>query len=380
MEEAMRATAADAVSAAARDKARARIGDAMASPDPHSSVESFKSAQPERSAFLVAGNPRPVLQAAAEALARGEPAVLALVLEVDGSTYARVGTLALFAGEKQVGWLSGGCLEPELARRAAESAQSGRLGWIELDTRDDGALFSGAALGCRGRLRIALLPLQALPGAEACVSRWLEGGAPLTFALGSDGRIAFATHDATRDARLPCDAPGWANAARRWSLPLPRLPEVLLLGVGPETPLLVPLLRDLGWRVSAAEPRPRWQAACAAADTRIAGGDDAMQNALASTDAALVMHHDFERDLMTLQTLAQAHVPFVGLLGPPRRRDDLLKLLDSAARDALAPRLHAPVGLDLGGQGPEAIALSIAAQLQAWRATRVRETEDARAA
>ena len=55
------------------------------------------------------------------------------------------------------------------------------------------------------------------------------------------------------------------------------------------------------------------------------------------------------------------------LLGPVRRREDLFRVLPRDARDALLPRLRSPIGLKLGGTGPEAIALSIAAQLQAWR-------------
>lgn len=357
----------EAASNAAGGAARAHDGNAAgASASRVAAAGDVRSAAASRD-FLAAGNPRPVLQAAASALARSARAVLALVLEAEGSTYARVGTLALFTGDTQVGWLSGGCLEPELARRADVAAGSGRIGWAEIDTRDDAALFSGAALGCRGRLRIALLPLHALAGVQACIGRWLKGGAALECTLDSAGGVAFAVDGATRREHLRCDAPEWTSDAVRWSLRLPPLPEALLLGAGPETPMLVGLLRDLGWRVSAAEPRPRWQAACAAADARI-GGDAALREACARTDAALVMHHDFERDLAALSALAAAPAPFIGLLGPPRRRDDLLKLLDPAARAALAPRLRAPVGLDLGGQGPEAIALSIAAQLQAWRA------------
>ncbi len=316
--------------------------------------------------FLAAGNPRPVLELAAAQARAGGTATLALVLETEGSTYSDTGAMALFDGDAQAGWLSGGCLEPELARRASRAAESGRIGWIEIDTRDDGALFSGAALGCRGRLRIALLPLGALRGAGACFARWLGGGMALDIVLDSDGRMSFAAAGVVQDARLSCDAPEWSAATQRWSLLLPRLPEALLLGAGPETPMLIGLLRGLGWRVSAAEPRARWQTACASADARIA--DDAgLSHALGHADAALVMHHDFERDLAALDALARSAIPFVGLLGPPRRRDDLFKLLEPAARATLAPRLHAPVGLDLGGQGPEAIALSIAAQLQAWR-------------
>ena len=73
------------------------------------------------------------------------------------------------------------------------------------------------------------------------------------------------------------------------------------------------------------------------------------------------------REGEALEALASSGHRFVGLLGPRRRREDLFRLLPAEARAALEPRLHSPVGLDLGGQGAEAIALSIAAQLQAFR-------------
>ena len=79
------------------------------------------------------------------------------------------------------------------------------------------------------------------------------------------------------------------------------------------------------------------------------------------------MHHNFERDRDTLEALAGSTIPFIGLLGPRRRRDDLFRLLSADQAESLQPRLHSPVGLDLGGRGAEAIALSIAAQLQMLR-------------
>ena len=88
---------------------------------------------------------------------------------------------------------------------------------------------------------------------------------------------------------------------------------------------------------------------------------------IARSDAALVMHHNFELDREALLALSATAIPFVGLLGPVRRREDLFRVLPRDARDALLPRLRSPIGLKLGGTGPEAIALSIAAQLQAWR-------------
>ena len=81
-------------------------------------------------------------------------------------------------------------------------------------------------------------------------------------------------------------------------------------------------------------------------------------------DAVVVMTHLAEHDLAALQALSARDVGYVGLLGPPARRDELLARLSAAERSGLAGRLHAPVGLPLGGEGPEAIALAIAADLQ----------------
>lgn len=322
----------------------------------------------EANRFLAAGNPRPVVQAALAAAGRSN-ATLALVLETEGSTYSRAGAMALFAGDEQHGWLSGGCLEPELARRAAQAAAGARLGWIEIDTRDDEDLFSGSAVGCRGRLRIALLPLAAMPGVDVVLQAWLDAGVMLERALAASGEVGLLAGDCSGHWNLPTDAPDWGKDRGRshWSLPLAAQPEVLLLGAGPETPSLLRLLRDLGWRTTLAEPRARWRDAGALADAH----EDDVATVLDGSRrfaAVLVMHHAFERDRDALDRLAATQVPFVGLLGPPRRRDDLLGLLSVPQREALAGRLRAPVGLDLGGQGPEAIALSIAAQLQQWRA------------
>src|SRR5688500_12428944 len=99
---------------------------------------------------------RTVFEAARAALHAGEAGVLAIVLETEGSTYVRAGAAAWFAAGGSAGWLSGGCLEPEIARHAARAAAEGRIGWLELDTRDDEDLLAGSSAGCRGRLRLGL--------------------------------------------------------------------------------------------------------------------------------------------------------------------------------------------------------------------------------
>jgi xanthine dehydrogenase accessory factor len=312
-----------------------------------------------------------VLETALTRVRAGQHAVLALVLETDGSTYAGAGDMVLFCNGSQVGWLSGGCLEPELARRAEQVSVAGQVDWIEIDTRSDEDLLSGSALGCRGRLRIALLPLRAMAGIDVVIEAWLREGVPLQRELRASGQIVFRAGHRERTWQLhPMDGmqPFGEGA---WRLTLPRLPRALILGGGPETPFLVPLLRGLGWQISVAERRARWASAGQGADAQL---QISPAQALHGDpcDAVLVMHHDFELDREALVALADTKVAFIGLLGPQRRREDLFKLLTPDQRHRLSPRLRSPVGLKIGGRGPEAISLSIAAQLQQWRSARGR--------
>lgn len=303
---------------------------------------------------------------------RGAPAVLAVVMAREGSTYAQAGAVALFGADgAQQGWLSGGCLEPEIARSAADVAATGTPAWMEIDTRDDEDLLSGSAVGCRGRLHLALLPLLALPGIEALAQAWLQRRGALTLALQADGGIAAAVAGQALQWRLPWQAaPGAAPCSGQVQVPPP--PRVSVFGAGPETALLLPLLRQLGWMTTLVEQRPRWAAQAALADLALACTPTRALADCADSDAALVMHHHFELDREALDALAASAIPFLGLLGPARRREDLFRLLGPQQRAQLLPRLHSPIGLRLGGSGAEAIALSIAAQLQSTRAAQPR--------
>jgi xanthine dehydrogenase accessory factor len=144
---------------------------------------------------------------------------------------------------------------------------------------------------------------------------------------------------------------------------------VLLLGAGAESPVLIPLLRGLGWQIDVCEQRPRWMPLASAADRLVQASPEAglAQLSPRADDPVLLMHHDFERDRAALDALAALPPQWIGLLGPRRRRDDLLRLLPADAVASLQPRLEAPVGLPLGGKGPAAIALSIAGSLQQRR-------------
>ena len=266
-------------------------------------------------------SPRQILEASAAAYQRGDNAALAVVVDTEGSTYVRAGAMALFgARDGQVGWLSGGCLEPEIEARARTAAAHARIEWLDIDTRDDEDLIGGSALGCRGRLRLALLPVPMLPHWPALVEAWRdgEGGALSIAAMPGAASVADSRHE-TRIETAP------AAAGRAWEVNVTAPPRVVVFGAGPETPTLLPLLRNLGWMTTLVERRARWLPEARHADTVLGTAPGTMLAASGCNlfDAALVMNHNFEMDREALHALSATAIPFIGLLGPGRRREDL---------------------------------------------------------
>lgn len=279
--------------------------------------------------------------------ARARPAVAALVVATQGSSYRKPGALALIdADGLAAGCISGGCLEAALVADAQAALADGQACRRSYDTRGDDDRWFGSQSGCRGATDVLLWPgdtghplLAALTAADAA-HRWLwvDAETLAVHAQAAPGRIGIA--------------------------PPPRL---LLLGGGPEAPPLLAMAGALGWRVDVVEHRARYLAGqrlaqaqrCIEARPSAAIGD----LALAQYDAAICATHLYEEDRSCLRALAGAPASFVGLLGPPARRDELLAELDEEARSGLAGRLEAPVGLALGAHGPEAVALSMLARL-----------------
>lgn len=311
--------------------------------------------------------PRTVLTAVAQALGEdAAAATLAVVVDTEGSTYAHAGAMALFGGAQgQVGWLSGGCLEPDIERRAGEAARAGVLDWMDIDTRDDEDLLAGSAVGCRGRLHLALWPLARAHGLLELMQAWQQQRLPLQLNFAANGDIHARVGEQQATWRLPVTGEAASREGYRLSIAPP--PRVLVFGGGPESPLLLPLLRQLGWQVVLVERRPRWRPQAEFADEAWELTPTQAAARLEADDAVVVMHHHFELDREALAALAERAPAYLGLLGPSRRRDDLFRVLPAPAREALRACLRSPVGLPLGGQGAEAIALSIAAQLQAHR-------------
>ncbi len=271
-----------------------------------------------------------------------QPWALATLVQTEGSTYRKPGArLLVERNGKTLGVLSGGCLEEEIGRYGKKVIATGSSGLLSFDTR--------RLYGCDGRLKILVEPLPAaecngnlitkigrlLAQRDVCRVRTCFEGAPLGSEL------------------LPADV---LLAEQRGVLveTLPPPVRLLLFGTGPE----IELAGNLGWVVEhfghpselAEDFRPDNQT------------------------AALVMNHSFGRDLLALDRLFPLQLRYIGLLGPKKRRAELLARLGEHRAfdfDAGMQNFFAPAGLDIGSEAPEEIVLAIASEVAAVLSNRM---------
>ena len=335
------------------------------------------------------------LESLLERLARDPgPKVLATLVATSGSTYRKPGArMLIMADGSYVGLLSGGCLESDMASHAQAVLQSGAARAVEYDMRGPDDVLFGIGAGCEGAMRILLEP--AGPGSLAAAALTAAGaqtaaGHPsLLIALHQSPDLTLGTYDGTA---LPApELVQGAEAARQeresrpvlWGVATGRQralvqflappPHLLVCGAGPDAESVVRAAVALGWRVSVVDHRPAYAAPARfpGATVHLAPARE-LRTVVATHQchAAVIMSHHLASDVLYLRALAAAPAPaYVGLLGPLARRQRIARELGEAAA-SLHGRIRGPVGIDIGAQTPEGIALSIISQIHAWLAGR----------
>lgn len=327
--------------------------------------------------------------------------VLATVVDTEGSTYTKAGHRILIAANGEFrGLVSGGCLEGDLAEHARGVLVEGNAKLLTYDLRDENDDLWGLGIGCNGLFRILLQPLLSGDGYApfAAIAQTLRGDEPGVTAtvIESDdgaltpgatlvlagGEVASYRIGAAWRSRLTAGCRGRIGAARAQPVeetlaahrarvlyaPLRPLPRLLVLGAGLDAVPLVDLAWRLGWRVSIADHRPAYLArgdlAAAEQALMVEPARLAVQLPLARFSAVVIMSHHLATDRAYLRALAPSPPPYLGLLGPAARGARLLDELGAAA-DSLRGRLRSPIGLAIGANSPESIALAILAEIHA---------------
>jgi xanthine dehydrogenase accessory factor len=288
------------------------------------------------------------------------PASLATLVRVEGSSYRRAGArLLLDHAGRRLGSISGGCLEEDLlVRLRARTSKVSAPELVMYDTTAENDLVWGVGLGCHGVVHIVLESLPARPGWVAAAGERLSRREP-----------AEVWVDDQQGTHLPpIEAP--ARPAGFVDVLQPPL-ALVVCGAGDDAQPLVRLSKTLGWTVQVVDPRAAFATRdrFPEADRVTCCAAEAVAEVVPTDDrtAAVIMTHHYRFDLPMLGALRPLGLAYLGLLGPRRRAERLLtELAPTASRSGDLPTgFHAPVGLDLGGDGPEAVALAILAEIQA---------------
>jgi xanthine dehydrogenase accessory factor len=352
-----------------------------------------------------------VAAALAGAASASQGSTLATVVRTEGSTYRRIGArMVILADGSHVGGVSAGCLEADVVLRAARVLESGRAELVTYDTRSADDLVWGFGLGCGGLMELLLEPLspeRALAHAErftrVAESREQVVLATAVRALGSavaQGEQAVLERGTLRgfdrldppSRTIVLEAASRAleigssetvrHAATGAELEIAyevRVPTVRLCvcGAGPDAIPVVAAARRLGWHITLMDHRPALMAEdqWPPVERTVVSSPALIPETVAAADceAAVVMNHNYERDLAYLAAWVGTTVPYIGMLGPRQRTEQMIAALEFRGvelDDAIRQRIRAPVGLNIGAETPEEIALAIVSEIQAVHARR----------
>lgn len=298
----------------------------------------------------------------------GRGRVLATLVAVEGSSYRRVGARRLFGpGGESVGSISGGCLEEDVLAHARTVAETGRAALAVYDTTSENDLIWGTGAGCHGVVRVLLEPLPDRPAWAAQLAENLRLGRPTPLAV-----VWRAPEGGTLGTRLAAELPPPGPGTAVFRQTVGPIPELFVFGAGDDAQPLVRGARELGWKTIVGDPRPAFATAARfpGADRIVVAPADQLVGRTAPGEAAIVvvMTHHYVHDAPLLRGLLPLPLAYLGLLGPRSRAERIVADLAAgglAITPAQRARLRAPVGLDLGAEAPEEIALSILAEIQA---------------
>ncbi|MBW7907960.1 MAG: XdhC family protein [Kiritimatiellae bacterium] len=303
----------------------------------------------------------------------GESVALSTLVKIEGSSYRRPGAkLLIRADGSMLGQVSGGCLEVDLRERAQqmlETAAPPTL--VHYDTGADDNTLWGLGLGCDGKLDAFLQRLDPKRDAESIthVLKHLLGLEAFAMRTALDGPHSGAIH--TGPPTLGGASGIVANDGEREFVDyLEPPPDLVVVGAGDDSIPLVALAAQAGFRVTVVDHR-----SAHLTHERFPDAQQRVQRRAEAGLAALPQHghtyvviknHAIAIDKAWAALFAETPVPYIGLMGPKSRREDILESLP----DAVRPRIYGPAGLDVKAEGGEQIAVSIVAEMLAVHAGR----------
>src|SRR5213595_1140696 len=337
---------------------------------------------------------REVLDFLAGAATSGKRAALATVVRVRGSAYRHEGAKLVVAEDgSTAGNVSGGCLEQDVREVALQAIRTGEPQLRSYCSSADEIAAWDLGVGCEGQVDVYVELADARPRERAL----LEGREPFAVAAivgmrdgGCGMRLIVTSARAEGDlgskdlnTRVAAKARELLETGESeiheisgrsvfFDVLIPP-PQLVVLGAGDDARPLVRFAADVGFRVAVVDRRPGYLTSerfpGAAALVRSTGDDLGEAMPLDGECYAVVMNHNFADDQAYLRALLKTPVSYIGVLGPRQRTDRMLRNL-AAQGPVDEGRVYGPVGLDIGTDGAEQVAVAVIAEVLAARSGR----------
>ncbi len=328
---------------------------------------------------------------------------LATVVKVDGSAYRRPGARMLVTEDGELtGAISGGCLEGDALRKAQAVIFQQKSMLVTYDTTDEDDQKFGIGLGCNGIIQVLIEPIDPdnklnpvellkialenrIPGVLITIfslkhSRAEQVGTKVLWkeeqAIGKPESLNSNLWESIQSELANLD---FTNSTIK---SYPELDEIsvfyesikpvvriLLFGAGNDTIAVAKMADLLGWELVLIDGRKTHATEKrfpTAQEIVISSADDAVaQLESDSNTVALLMTHNFEYEVVVLEHLLPLQLSYIGILGPKKKGLKLIERLELKGIQIPTSNIYSPMGLDIGAEGSEEIALSALAEIKA---------------
>ena len=351
-----------------------------------------------------------ILQAFDEAQKLGKQSALATVVHVEGSSYRRPGARMLIEEDGQLtGAISGGCLEGDALRKALLVMNEKKTRLVTYDTMDDDDAKFGVGLGCNGIIQVLIEPIDAANTNNAiqflkAVNEKRQQSVLVTlFSLQDKKNPQFGTCLLLKEDKSIIDtAPvlkdilmadtkealinqnssfkNYISEEHNFTAFIEVIKptvSLVVIGAGNDVMPLVDMTEILGWETTVVDGRANYakkERFVSACQVLVSKPEQVLEQITIDEQTVfLLMTHNYNYDMAMLRQLLQKNVPYIGMLGPKKKRE---RMLDELKEEGLVfseqqlSVLHSPVGLDIGAETSEEIALSILAEIKALFAGR----------
>lgn len=325
-----------------------------------------------------------------------EKAALATVVSVEESAYRRIGARMFVKNSGDwIGGISGGCLEGDALKRAQLAILKDSPSVVVYDTMDDDAHEIGVGLGCNGRIEVLFFPIDhadknnPIEQLKTLVTRrepsllyqLINADNKSQLGIVSDAAADFAStiglaqtvvEDLTQQVKEKRKSKVFTlstQSDQRLDVLIEFVrPELKLILVGDnyDVNAFVGIADELGWDIHVIGLQRKIGKHIYERATKVLTYEQAGQVGIDEYTAIVLMSHDYDKDMRMLEQFMSHNPPYMGMLGPKKRmikmENDLKKTMPDINLDALH-YFYSPVGLDIGAESPEEIALSITAEI-----------------